>query len=77
MWFRRIDVRGLSGNTRRLILEKVKSKLGLTKADKLIGTSFRGLLHNIHGIRFCQGYVKSKRIGPAKACFIIDLRVMV
>jgi len=61
---------------RRLILERVKSKLGLTKADELLGTSSRGLLHNIHGIRFCQGYVKSKRIGPAKARFIIDLRVI-
>jgi len=72
--FTRIDVRGLSGNSRRLILERVKSKLGLTKADELLGTSSRGLLHNIHGIWFCQGYVKSKRIEPAKACFIIDLR---
>jgi hypothetical protein len=76
LWFTMIDVRRLSGNTRRLFLERVKSKLGLTKADELLGTSSRGLLHNIHGIRFCQGYVKSKRIGPAKARFITDLRVI-
>jgi intergrase/recombinase len=50
-WYTRVDVRGLSEETRRLILEKVKRKLGYTKTLEVLGIA-RGSLHNyLQGIR--------------------------
>jgi intergrase/recombinase len=50
-WFERVDVRGLSEETRRLVLERVKNKLGFTKTLEVLGIA-RGSLHNyLHGIR--------------------------
>jgi len=50
-WFERVDVRGLSEDSRRAILERVKGKLGFNKTLEVLGIS-RGSLHNyLHGIR--------------------------
>ncbi|MCC6053909.1 MAG: hypothetical protein LM589_01115 [Thermosphaera sp.] len=50
-WYTRVDVRGLSEETRRLILERVKRKLGFTKTLEVFGIA-RGSLHNyLQGIR--------------------------
>jgi intergrase/recombinase len=50
-WFTRVDVRGLGEETRRLILERVKRKLGFTKTLEVLGIA-RGSLHNyLNGIR--------------------------
>jgi intergrase/recombinase len=50
-WYTRVDVRGLSEETRRLILERVKRKLGFTKTLEVLGIA-RGSLHNyLQGIR--------------------------
>jgi intergrase/recombinase len=50
-WFDRVDVRGLGEDARRAILERVKGKLGFTKALEALGIS-RGALHNyLHGLR--------------------------
>jgi len=50
-WFTRVDVRGLSEEARRLILERVKRKLGFTKTLEVLGIA-RGSLHNyLQGVR--------------------------
>jgi intergrase/recombinase len=50
-WYTRVDVRGLSEETRRLILERVKRKLGYTKTLEVLGIA-RGSLHNyLQGVR--------------------------
>jgi len=50
-WFERVDARGLSEDARRLILERVKRKLGFTKTLEVLGIA-RGSLHNyLQGIR--------------------------
>jgi intergrase/recombinase len=50
-WFARIDVRGLSDDSRRVILQRVKDKLGFNRTLEALGVA-RGSLHNyIHGIR--------------------------
>ena len=49
--YTRIDVRGLSEEARRLILERVKRKLGFTKTLEVLGIA-RGSLHNyLNGVR--------------------------
>ncbi|MCC6014623.1 MAG: integrase [Desulfurococcaceae archaeon] len=50
-WFERVDVRGLSEDSRRAILERVKEKLGFNKTLEVLGIS-KGSLHNyLHGVR--------------------------
>jgi len=50
-WFMRVDVKALSEETRRLILERVKRKLGFNKTLEVLGIA-RGSLHNyLQGIR--------------------------
>lgn len=50
-WFERINVKGLSDDSRRAILSKVKDKLGFSKAVECLGIS-KGSMHNyLHGIR--------------------------
>jgi len=50
-WFERVDVKGLGEDSRRAILERVKSKLGFNKTLEVLGIS-RGSLHNyLHGLR--------------------------
>jgi hypothetical protein len=62
LWFTRIDVRGLSGNTRRLILERVKSKLRFNKTLEALGIA-RGSLHNyLNGVRRIPDNVVYKEV---------------
>jgi len=62
LWFTRIDVRGLSGNTRRLILERVKSKLGFNKTLEALGIA-RGSLYNyLNGVRRIPDNVVYKEV---------------
>jgi hypothetical protein len=50
-WYDKINISALSDEARRLILERVKRKLGFTRALEALGIS-RGSLHNyLHGVR--------------------------
>jgi intergrase/recombinase len=50
-WFRRVSVKALGDEARRKILEKVKDKLGFTKALEALDIS-KGAMHNyLHGLR--------------------------
>jgi intergrase/recombinase len=61
-WFEKIDVKGLSDDMRRAILEKVKRKLGYSEALKALEIS-RGALHNyLHGLRKVPDEVVSKAL---------------
>jgi intergrase/recombinase len=61
-WFEKIDVRGLSDEVRRSILEKVKGKLGYSEALKALEIS-RGALHNyLHGLRRVPDEVVSRAL---------------
>jgi intergrase/recombinase len=61
-WFEKIDVRGLSDEVRRSILEKVKGKLGYNEALKALEIS-RGALHNyLHGLRRVPDEVVSRAL---------------
>jgi len=62
VWFERVDVKGLSDDVRRVILEKVKNKFGFNKTLEILGIS-RGSLHNyLHGIRRVPDEVISKAL---------------
>jgi intergrase/recombinase len=50
-WFDKVDIKGLGEDARRVILERVKGKLGFTEALEALGIA-RGSLHNyLHGLR--------------------------
>jgi hypothetical protein len=50
-WYNRVNGSALSDEARRLILERVKPKLGFTKTLEVLGIA-RGLLNNyLHGLR--------------------------
>jgi transcriptional regulator with XRE-family HTH domain len=50
-WYNRVNSSALSDEARRLILERVKRKLGFEKTLRVLGIA-RGSLHNyLHGIR--------------------------
>ena len=50
-WYTRVNISALGDDVRRLILERVKRKLGFTRALEALGIS-RGSLHNyFHGVR--------------------------
>jgi|MonGeyMetagenome_1017769.scaffolds.fasta_scaffold77263_3 hypothetical protein len=50
-WYKRVDVTALGEEARRLILERVKGKLGFEKTLRALGIA-RGSLHNyLHGVR--------------------------
>jgi len=50
-WYDKINISALSNEARKLILERVKRKLGFTRALEALGIS-RGSLHNyFHGVR--------------------------
>jgi intergrase/recombinase len=50
-WFRRVNVKALSDEARRKILERVKEKLGFTRALEVLDIS-KGAMHNyLHGLR--------------------------
>jgi intergrase/recombinase len=50
-WYDKINISALSDEARRLIIERVKRKLGFTRALEALGIS-RGSLHNyLHGVR--------------------------
>jgi len=61
-WYDRVDVRGLSDDSRREILRRVKEKLGFNKTLEVLDIS-RGSLHNyLHGIRRVPDEVISKAL---------------
>jgi hypothetical protein len=50
-WYKKINVKALSNEVRRRVLEKVKEKLGYNKTVEVLGIS-KGSLHNyLHGVR--------------------------
>jgi intergrase/recombinase len=50
-WFRRVNVKALGDEVRRKILERVKDKLGFTRALEALDIS-KGAMHNyLHGLR--------------------------
>jgi hypothetical protein len=58
----RVDVRGLSDDSRRAILERVKEKLGFNKTLEVLGIS-KGSLHNhLHGVRRVPDDVVSRAL---------------
>jgi len=61
-WYDRVDVRGLSDDSRREVLRRVKEKLGFNKTLEVLDIS-RGSLHNyLHGIRRVPDEVISKAL---------------
>ncbi|WP_237697049.1 integrase [Desulfurococcus amylolyticus] len=61
-WFTRVSVKGLSDDSRRVILHRVKDKLGFNKAVEVLGVS-KGALHNyLHGLRRIPDEVVSKAL---------------
>ena len=61
-WFTRVDVGALSEEARRLILERVKRKLGFNKTLEALGIS-RGSLHNyLQGVRVVPDNVVYKAL---------------
>jgi len=61
-WFAKIDVKGLSDDSRRAILERVKGKLGFKGVLEALGIA-RGSLYNyLHGIRRVPDEVISKAL---------------
>jgi hypothetical protein len=50
-WYTKVNASALSGEARRLILERVKRKLGFEKTLRALGIA-RGSLYNyLHGVR--------------------------
>jgi len=50
-WYEKINVKALSNEVRRRVLEKVKEKLGYNKTVEVLGIS-KGSLHKyLHGVR--------------------------
>jgi intergrase/recombinase len=61
-WYDRVDVRGLSDDSRREILRRVKDKLGFNKTVEVLDIS-KGSLHNyLNGIRRVPDEVVSKAL---------------
>ncbi|MGC9107055.1 MAG: integrase [Infirmifilum sp.] len=50
-WFTRIDVRGISSDSRRAILQYAKDKLGFSKAVEVLGISKGAMFNYLHGLR--------------------------
>ena len=50
-WYTKVDVRGLGEDSRRVILERVKEKLGFNKSIEVLGISKGSLYNYLHGIR--------------------------
>jgi len=50
-WYDRVNVSGLGDDVRRLILERVKRKLGFTKALKALDISKGAMYNYLHGVR--------------------------
>jgi len=62
LWFVRVDVGGLSDDSRRAILQRVKDKLGFGRTLEVLGIA-RGSLYNyLHGIRRVPDDVVSKAL---------------
>jgi intergrase/recombinase len=61
-WFERVDVRGISDDSRRAILRRVKDKLGFNRVLEALGIA-RGSLHNyLHGVRRVPDDVVSRAL---------------
>jgi intergrase/recombinase len=61
-WFERVNVKALSDDVRRKILEKVKEKLGYNKTVEVLDIS-KGSLHNyLHGVRSIPDEVVQKAL---------------
>jgi intergrase/recombinase len=57
LWYNGVNASALSDEARRLIVERVKKKLGFEKAPRALGIA-RGSLHNyLHGVRTVPGNV--------------------
>ena len=61
-WYKRVDVTALGEEARRLILERVKGKLGFEKTLRELGIA-RGSLHNyLTGARRVPGRVVERAL---------------
>ena len=61
-WYEKINVKALSNEVRRRVLEKVKEKLGYNKTVEVLGIS-KGSLHNyLHGVRSIPDEVVQKAL---------------
>ena len=61
-WFEKVDIRGLSDEVRKTIIERVKGKLGFNETVKALDIS-RGALHNyLHGLRRVPDEVISRAL---------------
>jgi hypothetical protein len=61
-WFAGVDVRGLSDDSRRAILRRVKDKLGFNRSLEVLGVA-RGSLYNyLHGVRRVPDEVVSRAL---------------
>jgi len=65
-WYNRVNASALSYEARRLILERVKRKLGFEKTLKVLGIA-RGSLHNyLHSVRRVPGEVVGGLYGSSR-----------
>ena len=62
LWFETIDVRGLSDDARRAILERVKAKLGFDEALSALDISRGALSYYLRGLRKVPDEVVSKAL---------------
>jgi hypothetical protein len=62
LWFETIDVRGLSDDARRAILERVKAKLGFNEALSALDISRGALSYYLRGLRKTPDEVVSKAL---------------
>jgi intergrase/recombinase len=62
LWFEMIDVKGLSDDARRAILEKVKAKLGFNEALSALDISRGALSYYLRGLRRVPDEVVSKAL---------------
>jgi Uncharacterized protein conserved in archaea len=61
-WYKRVNIEALSNDIRRLILERVKRRLGFTKTLEVLNIA-KGSLHNyLQGIRKIPGKVVEKAL---------------
>jgi hypothetical protein len=61
-WFEKVDIRGLSHEVRKTIIERVKGELGFNETVKALDIS-RGALHNyLHGLRRVPDEVISRAL---------------
>jgi len=62
LWFETIDVKGLSDDARRAILERVKAKLGFNEVLSALDISRGALSYYLRGLRKTPDEVVSKAL---------------